>query len=169
MSALGDLTSPLTRIGRAVAARLPRDAEGAPFEAPEAIAARDLGRLYDLVDLGLRGGLGLSTAQVYVVLDAANGIGMMDLAFPERGLAATWAGLAASVVDTLRLAAEGHYRHHHQISDEDAAWLPRRLDELSWVQRLALIDAAERFWAQPEAIWVDEDLVRLGLLPGEAA
>lgn len=126
------------------------------------VARRDLGRYYLALDLAtvteLRGRF--SAEELCLVMDACNSPGWDD---------ASWQTLWAEVADAIRLAREGPgetYGDRWGLSRDEEDALVRKLQGLSWAGKLAIADAVERFWREPER-GTDELLVELGLVESD--
>jgi hypothetical protein len=100
--------------------------------------ARDLRRYYRLLAEGrfaLRPRL--STERLSLILDACNGW-VMDLEAPQHLWIQVAEGIRLKGLDTKWAVA-------------DSLGLLKRLQELSWLESLALADAVQRFWRAKEA------------------
>ncbi|MDQ7789587.1 MAG: hypothetical protein RDU41_05975 [Clostridia bacterium] len=104
-------------------------------ESRNQIINRDLDRLYALYKRALRE-VDLNTKEAMLIVDSLNGTVFTD------PLSATL--LWANIEDSIRL------------DDLDAKWdvdgaaLATKLRGLTSIQAMAVVDAAERFWADPE-------------------
>jgi hypothetical protein len=126
---------------------------GAPGERPGLVAKRDLGRYYALIREELRRlSPPLTQAEASLICDACNGTWMGDEYSP--GPMILW----AEVADACRL------------NELDAKWgvdgdaLVARLQRMTPGQLMAIADAVERFWLEPD-LDTEEGLRRVGLMP----
>lgn len=105
--------------------------------------AQDLGRLYALYDRALRE-IDLTENEAMLIVDALNGV----LIGADAG-ALLW----ANIEDSIRLDGLD------EKWSVDGPALVEKLQAMTATQAMAVLDAAERFWQQPEkdaAPWVRE-------------
>ena len=121
------------------------------------IARRDLGRYYALLESELAA-LELTEAEASLIADANNGLGSLALALtddasPRCAGVGGWlrATLLANVSDSVAL---NRYDEKHGLTEQQATDLLQRMRRWTPGQVLAVADAVERFWAQPETTTV---------------
>lgn len=131
-----------------------RNGQWARKDSAGAIARRDLGRYYGLLQSELAA-LQLTEGEASLICDANNGLGAMTLGLADDGAhrqagVGGWlrAALLANVSDAVALNA---YDRKHGLSEQEATGLLERMRRWTPGQVLAVADAVERFWAQQEA------------------
>lgn len=102
---------------------------GAGAANDDQVAARDLGRYYDLMALALAS-VDLTLGEASLMVDATNGT-MIDLTTAQM--------LAAEIADSLEDGLAEKW-------DVDGRALVAKINGWSLAQRLAVCDAVERFW-----------------------
>ena len=117
-------------------------------ESPAAVVRRDLGRYYDALALGLAN-VALSPGEAGLIVDALNGT-RIELTTAQM--------LGEEIEDAMKLdglAAKW---------DVDGPRLVATILGWSLIQRLAVVDAVERFWAAGYVSETVERLVAVGLV-----
>lgn len=111
------------------------------------IARRDLARYYHVLASDLRA-VNLTEGEASLICDACNGTAFVD----NRSISMLW----AEIDDAIRLDGLDDKWH------VDGPALVEKLRTLTWGQTAAIVDAVERFWADPNPL--QEKLREVGLI-----
>ena len=101
---------------------------------------RDLHRYRRLIQIGLRE-IDLTEAEASLLCDANNGIGSFELMDPDHS---EWRFWPANVEDSIRL------NHLDRKWEVDAGVLLGKVRAMTALQLMAVADAMERFWREPQ-------------------